>query len=181
METSTSFIDADKKHIKEILNDRYDQQEKFKQIKISDFHYETQVRIKMNVKRYIDIIEDILLPESSSLLHLPSAPPKLLRSTSHQIQILFDDKPIPIRKLKAVYIGKLVNITGIVTRMTKILPKLEIGVYCCILCSEIVYQNVNSRTYKPIEECPKCKVNKILGKLFLITRESKFVKVRSHK
>ena len=179
METLTSFIDADKKHIKEILNDRYYQQDKFIQIKISDFHYETQVRIKMNVKRYIDIIEDILLPVHSSHLNLTSAPPKLLRSTSHQIQILFDDKPIPIRKLKALYVGKLVNITGIVTRMTKIFPKLEIGVYCCSLCSLIVYQNVNSRIYRPIEECPKCKINKNLGELFLVTRESKFVKVRT--
>ncbi|XP_017774890.1 PREDICTED: DNA replication licensing factor Mcm7 [Nicrophorus vespilloides] len=105
-------------------------------------------------------------------------PPELMR----RYEIYFKDSTLsktqPIRDVKAVHIGKLVTVRGIVTRSTEVKPMMCVATYTCDQCGSETYQPVNSLSFMPLTMCPSdtCRINKSGGRLYLQTRGSKFVK-----
>ncbi|XP_054272412.1 DNA replication licensing factor Mcm7 [Macrosteles quadrilineatus] len=105
-------------------------------------------------------------------------PPELMR----RYEIYFTDrttrKPVPIREVKADYVGQLVTVRGVVTRCTEVKPMMVVATYTCDQCGAETYQPVNSLTFMPIVMCPSddCRVNKSGGRLYLQSRGSKFMK-----
>lgn len=90
---------------------------------------------------------------------------------------------IPIREVKAEKIGHLITIRGIVTRCTDVKPKIKIVTYTCDQCGCESFQPVNGCDYTPLFECTSaaCKSNKALGRIFMQTRGSKFIKYQEIK
>lgn len=66
-------------------------------------------------------------------------------------EIYFNDlgtrKPMPIREVKAVCIGKLVTVRGVVTRCTEVKPMMVVATYTC--------DNCGAETYQPVRYCFK--------------------------
>jgi len=52
------------------------------------------------------------------------------------------NKPIPVRDVKAVHMGKLVTVRGIVTRCTEVKPMMVVATYTCDQCGAETYQPV---------------------------------------
>lgn len=92
-------------------------------------------------------------------------------------------KSIPIRDVKAQYIGKLVSLRGVVIRCTEVKPMMVVATYTCDHCGAETYQPVNSLAFMPVVMCPSddCRVNKSGGRLYLQSRGSKFVKFQEIK
>ncbi|CAH1401536.1 unnamed protein product [Nezara viridula] len=105
-------------------------------------------------------------------------PPELMRRFEVYFKNLSTVKPIPIREVKANFIGKLVTIQGIVTRATEVKPLISVATYTCDHCGAESYQQVNSMNFMPVILCPSdiCRLNKSGGRLYLQTRGSKFMK-----
>ncbi|KAL1132399.1 hypothetical protein AAG570_010354, partial [Ranatra chinensis] len=110
-------------------------------------------------------------------------PPELMRRFEVYFKNLGTAKHIPIRDVKAHYIGKLVSIRGVVTRNTEVKPLLCVATYTCDNCGAETYQPVNSLAFMPVLMCPseECRVNKSGGRLYLQSRGSKFVKFQELK
>uniref|UniRef100_A0A1B6CHG2 DNA replication licensing factor MCM7 n=1 Tax=Clastoptera arizonana TaxID=38151 RepID=A0A1B6CHG2_9HEMI len=110
-------------------------------------------------------------------------PSELMR----RFEIYFNDlstrKSVPIREVKAEYIGKLVTVKGVVTRCTEVKPMMVVATYTCDNCGAETYQPVGSLTFMPIVMCPSedCRVNKSGGRLYLQSRGSKFIKFQEIK
>lgn len=87
-------------------------------------------------------------------------------------------KNLPLRQLGADKIGKLVTVSGIVTRITEVRPLVTVATYTCDVCGHEIYQPVAAKEFTPSRDCQsqQCKNNKLSGNLFLQTRGSKFVK-----
>lgn len=92
-------------------------------------------------------------------------------------------KPSSIREIKAINIGKLVTVRGIVTRCTEVKPMMVVATYTCDRCGAETYQPVNALSFMPVVDCPSedCRVNKAGGRLYLQTRGSKFIKFQEIK
>nr|XP_018897771.1 PREDICTED: DNA replication licensing factor Mcm7 [Bemisia tabaci] len=110
-------------------------------------------------------------------------PPELIRRYEIYFKDMTINKILPIRDVKAVNIGKLVSIRGVVTRATEVKPMMCVATYTCDTCSAETYQPVHSLSFNPIEMCPSedCRVNKAGGRLHLQTRGSKFIKFQELK
>lgn len=109
-------------------------------------------------------------------------PPDLIR----RAEIYFKPSsfvPIPIRDVKAEYMGRYVTIRGIVTRTTDVKPKVTIATYTCDQCGCETFQPITSPEFTPLFECTSapCKSNKTIGRITLQTRGSKFVKYQEVK
>eukprot|EP00954_Amorphochlora_amoebiformis_P002157 168917-Amorphochlora_amoeboformis.AAC.1 len=87
-------------------------------------------------------------------------------------------KRIPLRQVKSAYIGSLITIKGIVTRMSNVTPKCTVATYLCETCGHEIYQIIKSRQYTPLFTCPSqvCQQNGNNGRLFPQTRGSRFEK-----
>lgn len=85
-------------------------------------------------------------------------------------------KALAVREIRAEYIGHLITIKGIVTRVSDVKPSVEVNAYTCDTCGAENFQEVKGRSFTPLIEChsPECISNKSRGKLFLSTRASKF-------
>lgn len=92
----------------------------------------------------------------------------------------FND-PIHIKKMrdiKSQYVGHLVSVRGVVTRVTDVQPLVQVVTYICQVCGYESYQTINDKTFQPLTVCPSpaCKQNESIGKLHQQTRGSKFVR-----
>ncbi|KAF0727823.1 hypothetical protein AaE_009500 [Aphanomyces astaci] len=92
-------------------------------------------------------------------------------------------KPVPIRDVKASKVGSLVRIKGMVTRVSNVKPLVVVSTYTCESCSFEVYQEVKSRNFNPLLQCPseKCTTNRTNGRLLMQTKASKFQKFQEVK
>jgi DNA replication licensing factor MCM7 len=83
-----------------------------------------------------------------------------------------------VRDVKARDIGKLVTISGVVTRSTEVKPMLMVATYTCDTCAAETYQPVGNQTFMPLERCQsdECTTTRANGRLHLQTRGSKFIK-----
>ncbi|ODV90655.1 hypothetical protein CANCADRAFT_109001 [Tortispora caseinolytica NRRL Y-17796] len=111
-------------------------------------------------------------------------PPELIRRYSLYIKPLSDPlrnfnngKPFAVRQVRGSHIGKLLTLRGIVTRISDVKPKLTVNAYTCDKCGFEVFQEVTTRQFTPLVDCPseKCKMNRNKGQLFMATRASKFL------
>lgn len=109
-------------------------------------------------------------------------PPDLIR----RAEITFKPSSFqstPIREVRAVHIGKLVTIRGIVTRATDVKPQLTIATYTCDQCGCETFQPVRGPYEDPLVECSSapCKASKSLGRITLQIRGSKTTKYQEVK
>lgn len=97
---------------------------------------------------------------------------RLVPSEMHQA------KAHSLRSVRASQLGHLVTVRGIVTRITDVKPLLQVATYTCDNCGFEIYQEVTSRTFTPLAECPsqRCITNNAKGQLILQSRGSKFLK-----
>lgn len=56
-------------------------------------------------------------------------------------------KPVPIREVKAEYVGKLVTVRGVVTRCTEVKPMMCVATYTCDHCGAETYQPVSKSSH----------------------------------
>lgn len=166
---------------------------------VHDFSAELCDRIESNTQRYLRIFNtcvDQIIPEPSldfetsfdaiNAVRLSSAnesqknqfPPELFRH--HSIRFIPQEKQpiLPMRNIRAVDIGSLVRLRGLVTRITQVKPLIRIASYTCSQCSEETFQIVDSPTFLPRTVCQssQCKAAPRPGTLTLQTRGSKFSK-----
>lgn len=64
------------------------------------------------------------------------------------------EKAIKLRDVRAEQIGRLVTVSGIVTRVTEVKPRVAAAVYHCVSCGYEVYQPVMGKNYMPATKCP---------------------------
>lgn len=85
---------------------------------------------------------------------------------------------IPIHQLRAQHIGSLLNVGGIVSKITNVKPMLSVGVYRCEECGELQFQHVESSQFTRKTDCESqsCRTAKRKGTLELSYRDSKFIK-----
>ncbi|KOH00517.1 DNA replication licensing factor MCM7 [Saccharomyces eubayanus] len=85
-------------------------------------------------------------------------------------------KPLSVRQIKGDFLGQLITVRGIITRVSDVKPSVEVIAYTCDQCGYEVFQEVNSRTFTPLSECTseECSQNQTKGQLFMSTRASKF-------
>ncbi|GLT43135.1 hypothetical protein SLA2020_171060 [Shorea laevis] len=114
---------------------------------------------------------------------LKKMPPEIKRYYEVYFKAISKGRAFTIREVKASYIGKLVRISGIVTRCSDVKPLMQVAVYTCEECGFEIYQEVTARVFMPLFECPtdRCKVNKTKGNLILQLRASKFLKFQEAK
>uniref|UniRef100_A0A0B6ZXU6 DNA replication licensing factor MCM7 n=1 Tax=Arion vulgaris TaxID=1028688 RepID=A0A0B6ZXU6_9EUPU len=110
-------------------------------------------------------------------------PPELIRRFEIYFKAPSDQKYAAIREIKAINIGKLVSVKGIVTRATEVKPMMTVATYTCDTCGNETYQPISSTAFMPLLMCPSqaCTTNKSGGRLYLQTRGSKFVKFQEIK
>uniref|UniRef100_K3W9A1 DNA replication licensing factor MCM7 n=1 Tax=Globisporangium ultimum (strain ATCC 200006 / CBS 805.95 / DAOM BR144) TaxID=431595 RepID=K3W9A1_GLOUD len=110
-------------------------------------------------------------------------PPALMRRFEVRIIPGVKTKAVPIREVKAGKVGSLVRIKGMVTRVSNVKPLLTVATYTCESCAYEVYQEVNSRQFNPLVQCPsdRCKTNQQNGRLIMQTKASKFDKYQEVK
>lgn len=108
-------------------------------------------------------------------------PTGLLRS--YDVYFIPVGESISIKELKSCYIGKLVKIRGIVTKVTEVKPSAKVLTYVCEYCGSETYQQIFNDTFDLLEECPsdKCKLRNVKGVLHLQTRGCKFTKYQTLK
>ena len=82
-----------------------------------------------------------------------------------------------MRDVRSNQIGSLVNVKGIVTRISDVKPCIQVAVYACDVCGFEVYQIINTREFTPKVECPskKCETNQTKGQLMMQIKSSKFI------
>lgn len=110
-------------------------------------------------------------------------PPALMRRFEVRLVPGVKMKAVPIREVKASKVGSLVRIKGMVTRVSSVKPLITVATYTCESCAYEVYQEVNSRQFNPLNQCPseRCQTNKQNGRLLLQTKASKFDKYQEVK
>ncbi|KAG0265625.1 Mcm2-7 hexameric complex component [Actinomortierella ambigua] len=120
--------------------------------------------------------------EGPELTELPF-PPALTRRYQVVFKPRTNQKALSVREIKAEFLGKLVSLTGIVTRVTAVKPFVEVAAYTCEMCGSENFQEVTSRQYMPLVDCssPICKTNNIKGKLHEQTRANKFLEFQEVK
>ncbi|KAL3517377.1 hypothetical protein ACH5RR_019966 [Cinchona calisaya] len=179
-------------------------------VNYKDLDEEFLRRVTENTRRYIQIFSnaiDELMPEATEPFpdddqdilmtqrseeatenadasdHQQKMPPEIKRYFEVYIKASPKGQPFTIREVKASYIGQLVRISGIVTRCSDVKPLIQVAVYTCEECGFEIYQEVTSRVFMPLFECPsqRCKINKTKGNLILQLRASKFLKFQEAK
>jgi len=129
-----------------------------------------------------------LVQESSTDPHAVQEPrnriPKELQRNFQVVFIPPSRNPVQkIRLVNAAQIGGLITVRGIVTRITEVRPFIQVASYVCSKCGCEIYQEVRSRSYKPLTECttPSCVAIKNKSPLEFVTRSSKFTKFQEMK
>ncbi|KAG0482586.1 hypothetical protein HPP92_010670 [Vanilla planifolia] len=176
-----------------------------------DLDEEFLERVTENTRRYVSIFAeavDELLPEPTELFSAEDdhdilmtqraedltenadnsdpfrrMPPEIKRFFEVYIKAFSKGTPLTIRQVKALHIGQLVKISGIVTRCSDVKPLVQVAVYTCEECGFEIYQEVTARIFMPLFECPsvRCKTNNTKGNLILQLRASKFLKFQEAK
>ncbi|THH29586.1 hypothetical protein EUX98_g4595 [Antrodiella citrinella] len=104
-------------------------------------------------------------------------PDHLLRRYNLYFQPLLSDVALAVRDVKGSYLGKLITVRGIVTRVSEVKPLLLVNAYTCDVCGSETFQDVSGKTFAPIPDCQnenECKKNGIHGSLHMQTRACRF-------
>ena len=86
-------------------------------------------------------------------------------------------KALAVRNLKGEYLGSLITVRGIATRVSDVKPSLKINAYTCDRCGYEIFQPITTKQFTPMQVCPskECEANNSKGQLYASTRASKFV------
>lgn len=86
-------------------------------------------------------------------------------------------EPQAVRQIRGAQLGKLITVRGITTRVSDVKPHILVNAYSCEACGEESFQEITSRTFLPLGECPtdNCRRDRVQGSLVMQTRASKFV------
>lgn len=86
-------------------------------------------------------------------------------------------KALSVRQVKGEHLGHLITVRGIATRVSDVKPAVQINAYSCDRCGCEIFQEVKTKQFTPLTECPsqECKTNDSKGQLFMSTRASKFL------
>ncbi|KAJ1508741.1 Mcm2-7 hexameric complex component, partial [Coelomomyces lativittatus] len=89
-----------------------------------------------------------------------------------------EKKSKAVREVKSEHLGHLITLCAMVTRVSDVKPLMTVCTYSCDECGHEVFQEVTSKTFTPLVECPSslCKGNRTKGQLFMQVRASKFFK-----
>ena len=82
-----------------------------------------------------------------------------------------------VRDVKGAYLGKLITVRGIVTRVSEVKPLLLVNAYTCDVCGSETFQDISNKQFTPIVDCQndaECKKNGIRGSLHMQTRACRF-------
>ncbi|KAA1113873.1 Mcm2-7 hexameric complex component [Puccinia graminis f. sp. tritici] len=103
-------------------------------------------------------------------------PPILTRRYNLYFRAPRSSTTLAVRQVKAVHLGKLISIRGIVTRVSEVKPLLLVNAFSCDACGSEIFQEVESRNLTPLTECPseECVKNGTKGNLVMQTRACKF-------
>jgi len=127
-----------------------------------------------------DVLDVIRMHRSQNLSNQPNPiPPELTRRYEIHLVPPSTTPPLPLRSVRAEYVGKMVKVAGIVTRVTEVKPFLTVATYACDKCEFETYQEIRDRTFLPLFSCNSAKCNSAPGgpgALHLQRRGSKFVK-----
>jgi len=90
---------------------------------------------------------------------------------------------LSVREVKPEFLGGLVTIKGMVTRVSNVKPLASVIAMSCERCGSEMFQEVTAASMLPLFEClsSDCKRNNSKGKLVLQTRGSKFLKFQEVK
>lgn len=85
---------------------------------------------------------------------------------------------VPIHSIRAGTIGQFVKVSGIVTKVTSVKPRMTVACYICEVCSAKSYEPVDYDTFTPKKLCSSqaCSRGSQRGNLLLSLRDSKFIK-----
>lgn len=104
-------------------------------------------------------------------------PPKLTRRYCLYFKPLSStSKALAVREVKGSQVGHYITVRGIVTRVSDVKPTVIVNAYTCDTCGFEVFQEVNSKVFTPLTECPlpACRANGNKSHLNASTRASKF-------
>lgn len=90
---------------------------------------------------------------------------------------LKNDVPLAVRDVKGSYLGRLITVRGIVTRVSEVKPLLQVNAYTCDVCGSETFQDISNKTFTPLVDCEnqnECKKNGIHGSLHMQTRACRF-------
>ena len=90
---------------------------------------------------------------------------------------LLSDVAMAVRDVKGAYLGKLITVRGIVTRVSEVKPLLLVNAYTCDACGSETFQEISNKQFTPITDCQneaECKKNGVHGSLHMQTRASRF-------
>lgn len=82
-------------------------------------------------------------------------PPLLARRYQVQFVPGSEDKPLRIRDVRAEHVGRLVQVSGIVTRVLDVRPLVQVAIYVCDACGTEYYQPIPGRQYMPLFFCSR--------------------------
>jgi len=109
------------------------------------------------------------------------------KTLTRRFQIAFippsGEKAQSLRHIRAEHVGKLVSLTGIVTRVTEVKPRVVVAGYACDTCGAEVYQEVKGRQFMPMVSCPNPthRENRLPSRLHLNVRSTRFSKFQEVK
>ncbi|PPQ71415.1 hypothetical protein CVT24_012233 [Panaeolus cyanescens] len=160
-------------------------------------------RIQNNARRYVGIfceVVDKLMPEPTKdisdqdevidvILHQrrernqqleagqEGFPHHLLRRYNLYFKPLTSNIPMAVRDVRGSYLGRLITVRGIVTRVSEVKPLLQVNAYTCDVCGSETFQDISSKSFAPITNCQnenECKKNGIQNSLHMQTRACRF-------
>ena len=104
------------------------------------------------------------------------------RLLKQSFQIFFTpvsgSKPIALREVRSEFVGGLVTVNCIISRVAAVKPKLEVASYHCDNCGADVWKAVEAESFLPMSKCEtdQCKTNRAGGSVSLQLRTSKMTK-----
>ncbi|KAF5357988.1 hypothetical protein D9756_001475 [Leucocoprinus leucothites] len=160
-------------------------------------------RIRFNTRRYVqlfcEVVDELMPPPTRDISEYDEVidvilhqrrqrndqieggqekfPDHLLRRYNLYFKPLKKDAPLAVRDVKGSYLGRLITVRGIVTRVSEVKPLLEVNAYTCDVCGSETFQDIAQKTFNPLVDCQnenECKKNGIHGSLHMQTRACRF-------
>lgn len=135
--------------------------------------------LPVTYKEIPDSVQDVILKQRLLTDHPEQIPSEIKRR--YELIICYKAisklEILPLRKVGAFQVGKLINVKGIVTRASDVKPHISVASFVCDVCGHEEFKTVGGMTYLPLFECNSdiCKATHSRGNLHQQTRGSKFV------
>jgi DNA replication licensing factor MCM7 len=74
-------------------------------------------------------------------------------ASNHYFKPLLSDISMAEHEVKGVYLGNLITVHGVVTRVLEVKPLLLVNTYTCDVCGSKTFQEISRKEYTPITYC----------------------------